>query len=782
MTSQQEFSHTFPKQQNEEAHNTVTLQSGNNSVEASSFFAPHPQLFSVLHRIGKTTQIARYLLAARKLITLLREQDHNNGGTTFQFAAAAHLPGFYLIYPSMWHSLEVALILVEQFGLGEPSLAATFLYPYYHHQLINDEDVSKLAPAGTLPLLKGLETTIQLYTTRPTSSAEMVSDLLLSSAGDLRVLLIMIADRLYRLRKVKQWSTPEDAAQLGNEIATYFIPFTHKLGLYAVKGELEDLSLKYTQPDVFYDIKKKLGEKKATRDSYNRRVVRLLEEKFSSSRIRWPYMIKSRSKTIYSIYNKMQKKATEFNDIYDLSALRIIIDAPPKEEEEACWYFYSLVTDLFVPHIERLRDWVTVPKSNGYQSLQITVTGPDNKFVEVQIRTQRMDEIAEHGVAAHWRYKGLASGKDIDGSIERVRTLLNANANSNVEDVRAQLYKMNKKNIYLFTPNGDVKKLPYQATLLDFAFAIHSNVGAKAKSGKVNGKNVSLRTILHNGDTVEVITDKNQTPSEDWLQFVVSQSAKNKIRRILREEIEGSFSTIREQLERRLKNRKLPYDEKTIVKVINQEGFANYNSFYTAINEDRYDLNHFLECYSNELKKANEAHITRNAEEHTPTITAPAARVVAVENVDRHEKGIVIGDGNVKGMSYELAKCCNPQYGDPIYAYPSRTGLRIHRYDCPNSIDIFRNYRDRVLPAHWSNLEDACCTNLYIESEDAPEITARIVSLCKGTSGVKLLSYNMSVKNQHAESEFTLLGEAQAINTLRNKLLEIKGVKSVSRA
>lgn len=672
-------------------------------------------------------------------------------------------------------TLEVASVVVREMNLAETSVATLLLFPAYNSGSITKQEIATISPRGTEVLLGQLFSTHQLFKEKGVAKPEEVRELLVSSAGDVRVLLLMIATRLFLLRNGKELLTSTEAKAIAREVSAFFTPITHKLGLYAIKGELEDLSLKFDNPIAFSDIKKKLGEKKEQRESYMRRVVRLLEDRFSQAHIRWDYHIKSRTKSIYSIYNKMTKKGTAFDDIFDLAALRIIIDAPQNEEQEACWYFYSLVTDLFEPNPNRLRDWVSVPKKNGYQSLQITVKGPEEKFVEVQIRTTRMDEIAEHGVAAHWRYKGLGGEANIDGSLLHARELLEDNDLDSAQRENDSKYAISNVGCcYVFTPMGKLIKLPQKATVLDFAFAIHSNVGSHAKSGKINGQNVALRTELKNGDTVQIITDRNQVPSKDWLNIVTSTSAKNKIKRYLREEKEGTFAEIREQIERRLRNRKIPYNERAIIQTFNRLGYRNYISFYTAIAEGKCDVARFLELYEAEVT-------TPQLDPQHTSLKEKAKTTRAEETPDVKDRSVIVGE-NFKNIYYELAKCCSPQYGDAIFAYPSRFGIRIHRYDCPNAKDIFENNRSRVLPAYWANLEGESQSNLYVEALDEPETTGRIVSLCKNSFGVKLLSYNIKASVTKVEAEFTLEGDQQAINALRNKLLATKGVISVSRA
>lgn len=669
--------------------------------------------------------------------------------------------------------VEVASCVVEEFHLGAVSTAAILFYRPFQKQFLTLEEIAHFTPSGTTELIERMALSEAIYMRRAGIDATTFRELLLDMAEDLRVVLIILADRLIQLRTAKERMEEERRVALAEEVSTYFVPLAHKLGLYAAKGEMEDLALKYSDPDYFYRIKEYLGETKRSRDAYMQGFVASLHERFSESNHRWPYEIKSRTKSINSIYNKMQNKGVDFHEIFDLSALRIIIDAPLKEEKEACWYFYSMITDAYRPHIERLRDWITQPKANGYESLQITIDGPENKPIEVQIRTRRMDEVAEHGVAAHWRYKGLSAEGKLDASLTNVRSLLESEPSDTLKE---QAYRLEKaQTLYIFTPRGQVKKLPLGATVLDFAFAIHSAVGAHATAAKVNGRNVGLKTPLKSGDTVEIVTSKSQAPREDWLHIVVTSEAKNKIRQQLRERREKGLSAARELVFRRLKNRKLPNDDKAFTRAIGRLGYDSYNLFWSDLAEEKVDITHFLEAYEGALTEQVTPQEERLA---TPE---PSKQRQAWESQEKGEEVIVVSR-DLKGLSFETARCCNPQYGDPIFAYPSRNGLRIHRYDCPNASDILARNRDRVLPARWSGLEEKNQCNLYVQAADQPELVAHIVSLAKNSVHLSLLSYNISAHNGSIEAELTLSGGSQEIFALRKKIESLPGVDQVSRA
>lgn len=687
-------------------------------------------------------------------------------------------------YNGLLRQFETALIAVDELGLSSVSLSAILFYRSVHKGFLTLQDIERYTTKNTAELIERMLQTAKIYMRRSLLESELFREMLLSVAEDVRVLLLIVADRLYRMRTAKNYLPEDKRREQALEVSTYFIPLTHKLGLYAAKSELEDLCLKYTDPDSFYKIKNKLGETKKSREAYLVRFVELLRQRFNEGRARkWSYEIKARTKSIHSIHNKIKKKGVAFDDIFDLTALRVILNVPLREEKEACWYFYSLVTDAFEPDISRLRDWITHPKDNGYESLQITVKGPENRFVEVQIRTTRMDEVAERGVAAHWRYKGLKSEGQFDQSLTSVRQLLEKQPDEG--SLPNDKYRIKATdNIFVFTPKGELKKIPYGGTVLDFAFAIHSNVGCTAVSALVNGRNASLRTELHNGDTVSILTSKNQYPREDWLQIVVSQSAKTHIRRKIRERKERGLANVRELLERRFRNRKLTYNERLFTHLIHKLGFTANNDFYTALGDGKVDLQTFLSDYEKEyafLQKPmdNNAHHELNVPltyEEVETGDTPTKDNTVTGDGDGT---VVIVDSSFKGLDYTLARCCNPQYGDSIIAYPTRNGIRIHRCSCPNMPNLVGNNPDKILPAQWNGLkENATKAHLHVEAINSMELISRIVSLFKNSAGIRLLSYNIQLNGGLINGEFTVQAMRPHLNALRNRLNVLSGVHS----
>lgn len=676
-------------------------------------------------------------------------------------------------YDSALFSLQTAEIMVCELNLGIVSLSALFFFYPIYQKIITLDDVKREAPEGTVDLLERLMKAAQLLVRANTLSGEELQQFLLSVAEDARVILILIADRLNALRLAKQFPQ-ETQIQLAEEAFQVFVPLSHKLGLYKAKGEMEDLYLKYSNPTAFYQIKQWLGETKRDREAYMTRFLDPLNKYLKEKSVQWDYSIKFRTKSIFSIHNKMVKKGVAFRDIYDLSAIRIIIDAPREEEHKACWFFYSIVTDLYTPDTKRLRDWITNPKSNGYESLQITVLGPENKYVEVQIRTYRMDSVAERGVAAHWRYKGIVSQSDLDLSLTSVREILEQKQSTTSLPLSEESQiKVDSRSIFAFTPNGDLIRLDKGATLLDFAFAIHSHIGCHAVSGQINNRNAKLRDKLHNGDTVSIQTSRNQKPSIDWLSFVTTSKAKNKIRQEIHRQQESGLEVAKELLQRRFKNRKLVYDEGIFMQLLRKMGYKGNMEFFIDLSEERIQVSQFLDRYqelwSNSLKQE---------EENKPIETPNTQKVKDLSELKG--SNIVIVSSELNEVEYSLGQCCNPKPGDLIYAYPSKKGLRIHSISCPNSIDILGRHGDRVLPAKWKLANEDTSTTTYtfsVEAVERPELCAHIESLCTQTKGIDPLFSNTSTNSGIWTGIFRVsTDQKNVIYTILAKINSLKGV------
>ncbi|MBO5628801.1 MAG: bifunctional (p)ppGpp synthetase/guanosine-3',5'-bis(diphosphate) 3'-pyrophosphohydrolase, partial [Aeriscardovia sp.] len=453
--------------------------------------------------------------------------------------------------------LQTALIGVEEIGMKRASILSIMLHHAVQYNLYSIEDIKKDFGEDVAKIIRGLVRINELYTKTPTIESENFRNLLISFAEDMRVILIMIADRLNLMRQVKDTEQQEAKLRLSNEAAFLYAPIAHKLGLYKLKSELEDLSLKYTETDIYYHIKEKLNATKAARDKYIAAFIEPIQKKLTEAGLR--FHMKGRTKSIHSIYQKMKKQNCPFESVYDLFAIRIILDTPLEKEKQVCWQVYSIITDMYKPNPKRLRDWLSVPKSNGYESLHTTVMGPEGKWVEVQIRTERMDDIAERGLAAHWRYKGVKSEGNIDEWLKTIRESLE-NASSDVEAMDQFKLELYEDEVFVFTPKGDLFKLPKGATVLDFAFSIHTQLGCHCIGARVNGKNVQLRQKLVSGDQVEIATSNSQHPKRDWLKFVTTSKARTKIKQALKEMEAHQVAFAKETIERRFKNRKIEFD------------------------------------------------------------------------------------------------------------------------------------------------------------------------------------------------------------------------------
>jgi len=569
------------------------------------------------------------------------------------------------------HSLRTAQIAVDEIGLKRDGVLATLLYTLVVNNYSTVEDMQDKFGESVAHVIRGLVRIQDLYKRNPIIESDNFRNLLISFSEDMRVILIMIADRVNLMRQIRDTNAVEEKHQVSEEASYLYAPLAHKLGLYKLKSELEDLSLKYLEHDAYYMIKDSLNATKAARDSYIKRFVGPINEKLTSTGLK--YHLKSRTKSIHSIWQKMKKQKCGFDGIYDLFAIRIIIDTPIEKEKMQCWQVYSIITDMYQPNPKRLRDWLSVPKSNGYESLHITVLGPENKWVEIQIRTERMDEIAEHGLAAHWRYKGVKSEGGIDDWLANIRAALENNDDLQLMDqFRMDLYE---DEVYVFTPKGDLLKFPKGATILDFAYYIHSNIGNTCVGGKINGKVVSFRQVLHSGDTVEILTQSNQKPKRDWLNIVKSSKAKAKIRLALKETQAKDGLYAKELIERRFKNKKIEIEESVMSHVIKKMGYKENSDFYKDIADEKLDPNVVIDKYIKTRDHDLNVAATKSAE---------SAENFAFENPNEEltykNDDVLVIDRDLKGIDYKIAQCCRPIYGDDIFGFVTVTGgITIHR-------------------------------------------------------------------------------------------------------
>ena len=673
------------------------------------------------------------------------------------------------------YALETAEIAFDEIGLKRDAIIAIVLYTGVVAGLSDTTQIEKDFGRGVAQIIHGLVKVQELYKRTPVVESENFRNLLISFAEDMRVILIMIADRVNLMRQVRDTDNEEARLEVAQEASYLYAPLAHKLGLYKLKSELEDLSLKYLEHDAYYMIKDKLNATKKSRDSYIERFITPIQQRLEEAGLH--FHMKGRTKSIHSIWQKMKKQKCNFEGIYDLFAIRIIIDSPIDKEKMQCWQAYSIVTDMYMPNPKRLRDWLSVPKSNGYESLHITVLGPENKWVEVQIRTERMDEIAEKGLAAHWRYKGIKGESGIDEWLSNIRAALENNDDLQLMDqFKMGLYE---DEVFVFTPKGELLKFPKGANILDFAYRIHSGLGNKCVGGKINGKNVSFRAELKSGDEVEVITQSNQTPKQEWINIVKTPRAKAKIKLALKDTIAKDTVYAKELLERRLKNRKIEFDESTMMHLIKRMGFKVATDFYKQIADEKLDVNEVIEKYvavRDYDQNLNAPQITRSATEFS--YDNPD------EEIARNNDDVLVIDRNLKGVDYSLAKCCQPIYGDPVFGFVTVSGgIKIHRANCPNAPELRKRFGYRIVKARWSGKSAGQYSiTIKVVGNDDLGIVNNITSIISKEEKIVMRSINIDSHDSLFDGTIVVqLEDVTKLESLMKKLRTVKGVKHVSR-
>ena len=668
-------------------------------------------------------------------------------------------------------ALQTAVITVKEIGLRRDGVLATLLYSCVAGGYAATENLGQLFGSNVEHIVDGLVRIHNLYKKNPVIESENFRNLLLTFAEDMRVILIMIADRVNLMRQIRDTPNEEARHEVSEEASYLYAPLAHKLGLYQLKSELEDLSLKYLEHDAYYLIKEKLNATKRSRDAYIDRFIGPVKERLESAGLK--FHIKGRTKSIHSIWQKMKKQKCGFEGIYDLFAIRIILDSPRDKEKMQCWQVYSIITDMYQPNPKRLRDWLSVPKSNGYESLHITVLGPESKWVEVQIRTERMDEIAEHGLAAHWRYKGIKSEGGLDDWLANIRSALEAGDDLQVMDqFKMDLYE---DEVYVFTPKGEIKKFPKGATVLDFAYTIHSNVGNTCVGARINGKNVSIREELKSGDTVEILTQSSQKPNPNWLNIVKTSRARSKVRLALKETQVKDGLYAKEMIERRLKNRKVEMDEGTMSHLVKKLGFKEASDFYKALADEKLDANTVIDEYVD----------LRNHELNAqkPVQSAGEYLFDSQDKEQPNEDELVI-DRDLKGLDYTLAKCCHPIYGDKIFGFVTVSGgIKIHRADCPNAAELRKRFGYRIVKARWSGKGNSqYVITLRVIGTDDIGVVNNITSIISKEEKIVMRSINIDSHDGLFSGNLSVMvDDISRLKSLIKKLKMVKGVKQVSR-
>ena len=685
-------------------------------------------------------------------------------------------------------SMKTAMLAVEEEGLKRDGVLAILLHTSVIHGLLTLEEVERDFGKQVSTIIHGLVRIQDLYKKNPVIESENFRNLLLSFAEDMRVILIMIADRVNLMRQIRDTENVAAKMQVSQEASYLYAPLAHKLGLYKLKSELEDLSLKYLEHDAYYMIKEKLNATKKSRDAYIEKFIKPIEEKLTEAGLK--FHMKGRTKSIHSIWQKMKKQQCGFEGIYDLFAIRIIIEGQGEKGKEQeftpqdrmkevsqCWQAFAIITNMYQGNPKRLRDWLTVPKSNGYESLHITVLGPEQKWVEVQIRSERMDEVAEKGLAAHWRYKGVKGEGNIDDWLNSIRSALeNTDGLQAMDEFKMDLYE---DEVFVFTPKGELRKFPKGATVLDFAYQIHSNIGNRCTGARINNKVVTLRYQLRSGDQVEIITSNNQTPKQDWVNIVKTSRAKAKIRQALRETQVKDGVFAKEMLERRMKNRKIELEERLMNQTVKKLGFKETSDFYKQIADGTLDPNTVIEKYLEvQQHESNEQPLgpTRSAEEFE--YIDPTAEMVGGND------DVLVIDRNLKGVDYSLAPCCHPIYGDKVFGFVTvNGGIKIHRQDCPNAPELRKRFGYRIVRAVWSGKgQSTYSTTLRIIGNDDIGIVNNITSIISKEEKIMMRSINIDSHDGLFSGNLTInVEDTSRLDALIKKLRTVKGVKQVGR-
>lgn len=721
------------------------------------------RLLPLVYKLRRSVGVAMQPEDYKRLLAALRE-----------VAAKGHYSrDRYGMHPLI-HNLETACALCERVSPDRNMVIAVMLGRLCRRGAISIEDIESTWGKDTAKLVGGMVKVSTLYAKQSAVESDNFRSLLLTFAEDIRVIIIMIVERMVLMRAINHHPDNDFVQSVAREANYLYAPLAHRLGLYSIKSELEDMSLKYTNRDIYTKIARKLNETKVKRDAYIADFIKPIREKLKSEGL--DFEIKGRTKSIYSIWNKIKKQKVDLDHIYDLFAIRIILNVPKDKEKSECWLAYSLITDMYRPNPSRMKDWLSIPKSNGYESLHITVYGPEDRWVEVQIRTKRMDLIAEKGLAAHWKYKGIKSEGNLDAWMNNVRDILEAGDNGPMELMKNLRMDVYDKEVFVFTPKGDLHRLPLGATVLDFAFHIHSALGCKCTGARVNERNEKLNYKLRSGDTVEILTSSSQMPKRDWLNIVVTSKARNKIRLTVHEQENKSAELGKELLIRRMKNRKIELDDASIMRLIRKMGYKTVTDFHNAIATEKVDVNAVIDNYEAMERRSTESVERVSAEEFTLQSQIPE---------DPTSSDILIIGNDIKGINYRMAKCCNPIYGDDVFGFVSAEGvIKIHRKDCPNAAHIREKLPYRLIRTQWSGKIGAqFAATLRIVGTDDIGIVTNIISIINKQQNVSLRNISIN-SNDGLFQGFVIIGvgDTQSLTDIIKKIRTVKGVKDVQRS
>ncbi len=682
------------------------------------------------------------------------------------------------------HLTHTCQVLHQQVGLGRRSMLTVMLYPLAEHDIISRQEVVNDFGEEVAHLMSCMGKVKHLYAEHDSLEDENFRKLLLSFAQDIRVIICLICDRYTLLKALNHTTDVAYRSKMTAECRLLYTPLAHRLGLYVIKGEMEDMAVKYDHREVYDDIASQLQDTKDVREAYIRQFIAPLEARLREV-LPVPFHIKGRTKSIASIWNKIKKQQKRVDQIYDLFAIRIIIDEEDiKQEKARCWQAYSVVTDMYQPNPKRLKDWLSIPKSNGYESLHITVYGPQERWVEVQIRTKRMDDIAERGLAAHWKYKGIKSQGSADDVMAAIREVLEAGTATGelMKDFSMGLYE---EEVFVFTPNGDVHKLPKGATVLDFAFGIHSRLGMQCVGARVSGKNVKINYQLKSGETVEILTSNQQKPKHDWLNIVKTGKARSRIRQGLKELESREAQVAREMLQRRFKNRKIEIDESEMSRLILKLGYKTQTQFYIALSQEEITVDQVLREY--DAMQTPTLPVGTAPEPHSAAdfdLQVNPQGTKANDKAQNNAQDVLVIDRNLKGIEYKLAGCCHPIYGDDVVGFVSIVrGITIHRADCANIRNLAEQYPYRIQRARWSGKSGSQYSiTLNVVGQDDIGIVSNISSVINKEADTLLRSISIDTEGGLFHGHLTVLvNDLSSLNVLMRKIKAVKGVKQVTR-
>ncbi|MEO8710826.1 MAG: bifunctional (p)ppGpp synthetase/guanosine-3',5'-bis(diphosphate) 3'-pyrophosphohydrolase [Parafilimonas sp.] len=717
--------------------------------------------------------LRQYRALLKVLRPKLKKGDEELVRRAFEIAADAHKTTRRKSgEPYILHPIAVAIICVEEIGLGVRSTICSLLHDTVEDTDVTIEDVEREFGGEIARIVDGLTKISNVIDTNTSQQAENFKKILLTLTDDPRVILIKLADRLHNMRTL-DYMKREKQLKISSETIWVYAPLAHRMGLYNIKTELEDLSMKYMEPEGYREIAQRLSETKRERTRYINEFIKPLKEKLKKAG--FEFDIYGRPKSIHSIWNKMKKKGVDFDEVYDLFAIRIIVHSSPEKEKEECWKVYSLITDEYLPSTERLRDWISNPKSNGYEALHTTVMGPQGKWVEVQIRTNRMNEIAEKGLAAHYKYKEGSTDEDrFDKWFAQIREVISSQDTDSVDFLQDFKTSFLAEEIYVFTPKGDVKMLPVNSTALDFAFAIHSAVGSHCIGAKVNHKLVPISHKLRSGDQLEIITSNKQKPNEDWLKFVVTAKARTKIKDSLREEKRTTAEDGKEILQRKLEGKGAAFNQHNIDELVN---------FYKV--PSQLDLFYNIATKQTDLKELKEFLVT--GDKLIPPKPVKIITEVKPEtdkhNAKKDSELIIFGESSDK-IKYSLAKCCTPIPGDDVFGFVSTgKGLIIHRTNCPNAAQLMANYAPRIVKTKWAkNKEISFLTGVKIIGIDDVGVINKITNIISGELRINISALTIESGEGMFEGIIKVfVHDKEELDALANRLKQLNGIHEVQR-